>query len=1402
MKKFLQIVMVCLIPMVSFTQTPDEKLEITGDYDKSILKELADKYQAIFDFEKNKATELAKEKGWDLTKEVNGVYYELMKVTEEGEPLYYITNNVNAAISTRANTLHNGGLLGLNVEGQNMTAHVWDAGLARITHQEYDGPGGNNRFSVGDGTTGLHFHAAHVTGTIIASGFVASAKGMAPQGYAVGYDWNNDKSEATSAAGSGMLLSNHSYGWGASSLPDWYFGAYLSESRDWDVIMHNAPYYLMVCSAGNDGNDNSSNGNPLEGNSSYDKLSSFKTSKNSMVVANGQDANIDASGNLISVSINSGSSEGPTDDYRIKPDITGNGTELYSTLENANNSYGTLTGTSMASPNVCGTLLLLQQHYNNINSGYMRAATLKGLALHTADDAGPAGPDAVYGWGLLNAKAAANVISNNGSTSLISELTLTQGNSYTINVASDGVSDLVASISWTDPPGTANTGTPNDNTPVLVNDLDIRVTQGTNTYYPYRLTSVTTNGTGDNIVDPFEKIIISGASGSYTLTVSHKGTLSGGSQDYTLIVTGKTIPTGPPVADFVADNTMPVNSFTTVNFTDLSSNVPTSWSWSFSPNTVTYIGSNSNSQNPSVRFNSPGAYTVTLYVSNAYGNDTETKTAYIHMGQSGQWTGATSTNWNVNTNWENHLVPGSTDHVSITPAAFSWPTKTGNLNIGTDCGGISLAMNAQLTVTGDLTIQSGRQLYCDANATVYVGGDWTNNGTFTPGTGLVVFNGTGTSIINSPSGGPIYLINDNFSSWPGNWNGDLGGSYGQFSQQSSSYAGGTLPEARFLWDNNTNATRRMYHNALNTSGLSSLSLSFRHNIDHYSGSGTYTCKVQYSTDAVTWYDAGWSVSPSSNISATQVSLNLTGAQGVGATNYYLSFTITGNLFNINYWYIDDVQLSYPASGIEIFNNLEINKINTTVSTNGDINVNGAIVIRPGAYFTNSIGDNFNVLGSTLFMADPTGMASFIDNGTSTFAFPPQVQLFMTPDSWHFVSSPVQGALSGLFTNYYLYSFDEPTDSWVNIIPTNVPLDIMQGYSVWVPANPAMVTFSGTLNNGALSIPVTRNTTQTDQGWNLVGNPYPSSLDWNSAAWTKTNVNNTIYYYSGAGGLNNYKYYIGAGGETPYPGVGVNTGTNLIPPLQGFFVHASGSGTLGVNNNARIHSNQAYYKTGDDMSTDWPLIRIVAEANGLTDETVIRFLDAATPEFDGDSDALKLFAATYPQVWSVYGATDYAVNTLPEVHDDLVIPVSFVNPETTDYSLYFSEINGMPGQVLFLEDLLLGEIHEIEENKPVVFNYTSSQSSDRFLLHFSHPLGAIENQASSSSIYSHGNVVYIHLHEEVNAEIVVHDLIGREILRENTGREKLIRLDLQSDTGYYLVSVRTPDHTFSKKVFLR
>ncbi len=513
--------------------------KILNSYDLNKLNELYLKFKFKNDNDKKEAYELAKLNNWPIVIRKNNTFSELQRVFY-GQPLYYTTYNVDAAVSTRANFLHDNGGLGLNIEGQNMYAFVWDGGNSNVNHQEFSLDAGGTRLIAADNSSlsdvmGLN-HATHVMGTIISKGHVADAMGMAPQAIGYTFDWNNDIAEVLSAINFGMLLSNHSYGPNLGFLSDWSIGAYTSESRDWDEIQFNAPYYLQINAAGNDG-FSFENGLPLQGNPIYDKLFGATTSKNSLVVANANDAIINGQGDIIGGSIiNSSSSQGPTDDFRIKPDITGNGTDVYSPVY-ASNSYETYSGTSMASPNVYGSLLLLQQLYNQEFGSFMLAATLKGLALHTADDRGSMGPDTKYGWGYMNTKKAAETILDNNQ--IIKELVLHNGETFSFEVTALGSEPLKASISWTDKQSeNVNTGVANDSTPVLINDLDIVLSKGGIDYLPWKLTGVNTNIKADNFVDPFERVDIDNPSSVYTVTISHKGNLDDNLQNYSLIITG------------------------------------------------------------------------------------------------------------------------------------------------------------------------------------------------------------------------------------------------------------------------------------------------------------------------------------------------------------------------------------------------------------------------------------------------------------------------------------------------------------------------------------------------------------------------------------------------------------------------------------------------------------------------------------------------------------------------------------------------------------------------------------------------------------------------------------------------------------------------------------------------
>ncbi|RYZ95790.1 MAG: T9SS type A sorting domain-containing protein, partial [Sphingobacteriaceae bacterium] len=248
------------------------------------------------------------------------------------------------------------------------------------------------------------------------------------------------------------------------------------------------------------------------------------------------------------VTVSSFSSWGPTDDGRVKPDIMGMGDVVYSTSTGSTSSYNYLSGTSMATPNVTGSLLLLQEYYaQKHNDSVMRSATLKGLACHTAFDAGNVGPDYKYGWGLLDMRKAANAIGSDGTNGNIMQLSLQQGQSQIYTVVSKGGEPLTTTVAWTDPEGvTPPYGTVNDRTPKLVNDLDVRISDEATVYNPWVLSPENPAApatTGDNIRDNIEQVRINNttAGKTYTITISHKGLLKNGGQDYSLIVSGGSI---------------------------------------------------------------------------------------------------------------------------------------------------------------------------------------------------------------------------------------------------------------------------------------------------------------------------------------------------------------------------------------------------------------------------------------------------------------------------------------------------------------------------------------------------------------------------------------------------------------------------------------------------------------------------------------------------------------------------------------------------------------------------------------------------------------------------------------------------------------------------------------------
>ena len=517
-----------------------------------------------------------------------GATRELIAFDSEG-PVYLTTKNANAAISTAANQLWSSPYM---LDGSGLGVGVWDAGNGRASHQEFIA---GSRLVNMDGST-MHYHSMHVAGTIAAFGVDAAAHGMANAARINSYNWINDLSEMGGAGATApgqtatrIYLSNHSYGTGDGwvwnganyqwtgtgtnqSAYDINFGQYSSYARDMDVTAYNTPYLLSCWSAGNDRSDNPGNGNTVIINGSsvtynsavhppgdgvyrggYETIAYMNLAKNVLTVGAVNDAVNAGVRDPALATITSFSSTGPTDDGRIKPDVVANGASLKSTDIDSDNDYTTLSGTSMSSPNACGSAALLVDQYNRLFSSALRASTLKALLIHSADDRGNPGPDYFYGWGLINVKKAADIIASDHARSdarqiVEGRLTISTP-SQTHSFTWDGISPIRATIAWTDPAG-AYTEAHDSRTPTLVNNLNLKlVAPNGSEHFPFvmpfvgswSIASMSQNATtGINNTDNVEQVLVAnpGQAGQWQAVVSYSGSLTNGAQDYGLIISG------------------------------------------------------------------------------------------------------------------------------------------------------------------------------------------------------------------------------------------------------------------------------------------------------------------------------------------------------------------------------------------------------------------------------------------------------------------------------------------------------------------------------------------------------------------------------------------------------------------------------------------------------------------------------------------------------------------------------------------------------------------------------------------------------------------------------------------------------------------------------------------------
>jgi subtilisin family serine protease len=396
-----------------------------------------------------------------------------------------------------------------DLQGDGVNVGIWDGG-AIGSHLDF--------FPIGRVTqvenVGSSAHSTHCAGTILGRGLIDPfARGMAPNAQLFSYDFNGNVPNEIAAAipTYSLSVSSHSYGGSATCGVNGSSIAYSGTSRATDLNLNNFPTHLHVHSAGN--SQSSCPGGW------YTITGSGKSAKNNILVA--ALTSTDA--------MTSFSSFGPVQDGRVKPDISSMGNNVFSTTTPAN-SYTFMSGTSMATPGVAGSVSLLVQRFRQLNSNANPpSALIKNAVLNSAQDLGNVGPDYKFGYGRIDVLEAARVLEqnryavNNIGNGATQEITIT---------VPTGATRLNVMLVWNDPAGTANAATP------LVNNLDLTVVNGSTTNLPWVLDKNNPGNpatAGVDVVSNVEQVTINApAAGVYTVRVTGSAVTTATNQEYTL----------------------------------------------------------------------------------------------------------------------------------------------------------------------------------------------------------------------------------------------------------------------------------------------------------------------------------------------------------------------------------------------------------------------------------------------------------------------------------------------------------------------------------------------------------------------------------------------------------------------------------------------------------------------------------------------------------------------------------------------------------------------------------------------------------------------------------------------------------------------------------------------------
>lgn len=300
--------------------------------------------------------------------------------------------------------------------------------------------------------------------------------------------------------------------------------------------------------------------------------------------------------------------------------------------------------------------------------------------------------------------------------------------------------------------------------------------------------------------------------------------------------------------------------------------------------------------------------------------------------------------------------------------------------------------------------------------------------------------------------------------------------------------------------------------------------------------------------------------------------------------------------------------------------------------------------------------------------------------------------------------------------------EEMSTGFVAISNITEEIENGRGYFTYFIPSGGIIDMEGTFKRGEHTWELSNtpgNGSPANVGWHLIGNPYPSAIDWaNTDGWSKTGISGAVYAFDPAQGQ--YSSYNN----------GVSTGqlNGQVASFQAFWVRAVGNNaTLTINEKAKTSGNGIFFRSGSNDTKTLVRIRLKTDSPNTWDEAVIGFHDGALIEYDAELDALKMFAAdtnlpNLALIPDTVSKDPFSIAMVPVPVDDSVYELLIKSGNKSSFTLENTMVDSFDNDLcLVLEDREMQTMQPFNMGDAYNFTVGEMDLSSRFALHVTAPL---------------------------------------------------------------------------------